>query len=157
MVDTQFFMLIYLTWFGKNWNWGIFWPKSLRQILSIPPWGKKVCPLMSSVQGTYKASLLGWWGWLGQIMDGGLVGRKKSSQMLLEDPSSEGNYSPSSLIICWAKVPLSERWDPSRILLLFSPHFYSVPKNRLCMYIFHIIAFQTMNKKLWLSQDYISE
>ena len=112
---------------------------------------------MSSVQGTYKASLLGWWGWLGQIMDGGLAGRKKSSQMLLEDPSSEGNYSPSSLIICWAKVPLSERWDPSRILLLFSPHFYSVPKNRLCMYIFHIIAFQTMNKKLWLSQNYISE
>ena len=112
---------------------------------------------MSSVQGTYKASLLGWWGWLGQIMDGGLAGRKKSSQMLLEDPSSEGNYSPSSLIICWAKVPLSERWDPSRILLLFSPHFYSVPKNRLCMYIFHIIAFQTMNKKWWLSQDYISE
>ena len=112
---------------------------------------------MSSVQGTYKASLLGWWGWLGQIMDGGLAGRKKSSQMLLEDPSSEGNYSPSSLIICWAKVPLSERWDPSRILLLFSPHFYSVPKNRLCRYIFHIIAFQTMNKKLWLSQNYISE
>ena len=25
------------------------------------------------------------------------------------------------------------------------------------MYIFHIIAFQTMNKKLWLSQNYISE
>ena len=25
------------------------------------------------------------------------------------------------------------------------------------MYIFHIIAFQTMNKKLWLSQNYILE